>query len=323
MKRRTFLRLAAGATVLPAVSRSAKAEAYPTRPVHIIAGFAPGGPQDIVARLMGQWLTERLGQPFVVDNRTGAAGNIAAEFVAHAPPDGYSLLIAGLSNAVNASLYRNLSFNFLRDIAPVASVMRTPGVLEVNPAFPTRTLPEFIAYAKANPGKVSMATSGSGSPSDVYTMLFKMTAGVDVLIVPYRGSGPALVDLLGNQIPATIDPIPSSVEYIRAGRLRALAVTTATRSEALPDTPSIAEFVPGFEASSWYGMAVPRNTPTEIIDTLNREIDAALADAKVKSRLADLGGIVQPGSPGEFGKFIAEETEKWAKVVRFAGMKAE
>jgi len=309
--------------VLPAVSRSAKAEAYPTRPAHIIAGFAPGGPQDIVARLMGQWLTERLGQPFVVDNRTGAAGNIAAEFVAHAPPDGYTLLIAGLSNAVNASLYRNLSFNFLRDIAPVASVMRTPGVLEVNPAFQTRTLPEFIAYAKANPGKVSMATSGSGSPSDVYTMLFKMTAGVDVLIVPYRGSGPALVDLLGNQIPATIDPIPSSVEYIRAGKLRALAVTTATRSEALPDTPSIAEFVPGFEASSWYGMAVPRNAPTEIIDTLNREINAALADAKVKSRLADLGGIVQPGSPGEFGKFIAEETEKWAKVVRFAGMKAE
>jgi len=298
------------------------AQAYPTRPVRIVVGFAAGGTQDIAARLIGQWLSERTGQQFIVENRSGAAGNLAADAVVRAPGDGYTLLLVGLSNAANASLYDRLNFNFIRDIAPIAGIIRVPLILEVHPSFSVETVPEFIAYAKANSGKISMASAGgNGGPSYITGELFKMMAGVDMLQVQYRGSGPALTDVIGGQVQGMFDPLPSSIEYVRSGTLRPLAVTTAMRSEALPGVPSVADFVPGFEASAWYGVGAPRSTRPEIIDKLNREINAGLADPTLKARLSDLGGMLIAGLPADFGKLIAEETEKWGKVVRFAGIK--
>jgi tripartite-type tricarboxylate transporter receptor subunit TctC len=315
--------MAAGAAALPAVSRLAWAQTYPTRPVHLIVGFAAGGPQDIVMRLIGQWLSERLGQSFIIENRPGAGGNVGAEAVAHATPDGYTLLSVSSPNAINATLYDNLNFNFIRDIAPVASIIRVPLVMEVNPSVPVNTVPEFIAYAKANPGKISYASGGIGSPQHVSAELFKMMTGVNMVHVPYRGAAPALTDLIGGQVQAMIDTTPASMAYIRAGRLRPLAVTTPTRADVLPDIPTVGDFVPGYEATSWFGVGVPRNTPAEIIDKLNSEINAALADPKIKARLLDLGGTVLPGSPADFRKLIADETEKWAKVVKFSGAKPD
>jgi tripartite-type tricarboxylate transporter receptor subunit TctC len=320
LSRLQFLRLAAGAAALPAVSHVARAQAYPTRPVRILVGFAAGGTGDILARLMGQWLSERLGQQFVIENRTGAGGNIAAEAVVRAPADGYALLLVAGAQMVNATLYDKLSFNFIRDIAPVASISRETSVMVVNPSFPAKSLPEFIAYTKANPGKISMASAGIGGPSHVAGELFKMMTGVNMVHVPYRGGAPALTDLLGGQVQVYFSQMAGTIEYIRAGTLRPLAVISATRSEALPDVPTVGEFVPGYEASSVWGLGAPRNTPAEIIDKLNKEINAGLADPKIKARL-DLGGAVLPGSPAAFGKLIAEETEKWGKVVKFAGIK--
>ena len=323
LPRRTFLHLAAGAAALPVVSRVARAQAYPSRPVRIVVGFAPGGAFDIVARLIGQWLSERLGQPFVIENRPGGGGNIATEAVVRAPADGYTLLLVGVPNAINATLYQKLNFNFIRDIAPIAGIDREPQVMVVNPSVPAKTVSEFIAYAKANPGKISMASQGIGGSGHLTGELFKMMAGVNVLHVPYRGAGPALTDLLGGQVQVMFAAAPSAIEYVKTGKLRALAVTTTTRSEALPDVPTVAEFLPGFEASSWYGIGAPKATPAEIVEKLNKEINAGLADPTMKARLADLGGTLLPGSPSDFGKLIAEETEKWAKVVRSAGIKAE
>jgi tripartite-type tricarboxylate transporter receptor subunit TctC len=323
LPRRTFLHLAAGAAAAPSLSRIARAQTYPARPVRVIVVFAAGGPNDIVARLIGQWLSERLGRSFIIENRTGAAGNIGTEAVVRAPADGYTLLLVGAANAINATLYDNLNFNFIRDIAPVAGIMRVPNVMEVNTSVPVKTLPEFIAYAKANPGKINMASSGNGSSTHMAGELFKMMASVDMLTVSYRGSGPALTDLLGGQVQVTVDPMPSSIEYIRSGKLRALAVTTATRSAVLPDIPTLGEFVPGYEASSWYGIGAPKNTPAETVDKLNQEINAGLADPKLRARLADLGGTMLAGSPADFGKLIADETEKWAKVVKFANIKPD
>jgi tripartite-type tricarboxylate transporter receptor subunit TctC len=321
--RRRFLGLAAGAAALPAVSRIARAQAYPTRPVRIIVTVAPGGGADITARLMGQWLSERLGQPFIIENRPGAAGNIGTEAVVRAPADGYTLLLVAPARAINATLYDKLNFNFIRDIAPVASIIRQPLVMEVNPSVPARTTPEFIDYARANPGKINMASSGSGSAPHMAGELFKMLTGVHLVHVTYRGSGPALVDLLGGQVQVMFDGAASSIEYIRAGKLRALAVTTATRSDVLPNIPTLNEFVPGYEASDFYGVGAPKNTPVEIVDRLNKEITAALADPVMKARFVDLGATMFPGSAADFRKFIADETEKWAKVVKFAGAKAE
>jgi tripartite-type tricarboxylate transporter receptor subunit TctC len=306
---------------VPAVSRIAMAQAYPSRLVRWIVGFAAGGPQDIVARLLGQWLSDRLGQQFVIENRPGAGGNIGTEAVVRAPADGYTILMIGASAAINATLYEGLSFVFLRDIAPVAGIMRTANVLVVNPSLPVRTVPEFIAYGKANPGKINMASAGIGSSQHVSGELFKMMTGVNLVHVPYRGAAPALTDLLAGQVQVMFDNMASSVEYIRAGKLRALAVTTAARSEALPELPTIGDFVPGYEASGLYGVGAPRNTPVEIVETLNREINAALTDAKMKARLADLGGTVLPGTAQDFGKLLAEEVEKWGKVVKFSGAK--
>jgi tripartite-type tricarboxylate transporter receptor subunit TctC len=323
LPRRTFLHLAAGATALPAVSRFAWAQAYPTRPVHWVVGFAAGGGADIVARIMSQWLSERLGQSFIVENRPGASSNIAAEVVAKAPADGYTLLHVTATNAINATLYDNLNFNFIRDIAPVASIDRSPLVMEVNPSVPAKTVPEFIAYAKANPGKINMGSSGNGTTPHLAGELFKFMAGVDMVDVVYKGSAPALTDLLGGQVQVYFDLIIGSIEHIRAGRLRALAVTTATRSAALPDIPTVGEFVPGYEASGWYGVCVPKATPIEILDKLNREINAGLADPKINARIADLGAEPMPTTPAEFGKFIADETEKWAKVIRAANIKPD
>jgi tripartite-type tricarboxylate transporter receptor subunit TctC len=321
--RRQFLRLAAGAAALPALPHVARAQAYPSRPVRIIVGLAPGGANDILARLMGQWLSERLGQPFIIENRPGGGGNIATEAVVRAPADGYTLLMVGPSSAINATLYDKLSFNFIRDIAPVASFLRGPTVLVVNPSVPANTVPEFIAYAKANPGKLSMASAGIGSGPHMSGELFKMMAGVDLVHVPYRGSGPAFTDLLGGQVQVYFPGTVSSIEYIRAGKLRALAVTTATRSDVLPGVPTVGEFVPGYEASSVFGLGAPRNTPAEIVDKLNKETNAGLADPKITARLADQGGTVLALSPAGFGKLIADETEKWAKVIKFAGIKPE
>jgi tripartite-type tricarboxylate transporter receptor subunit TctC len=321
--RRQFLHLAAGAAALPAVSHVAWAQPYPTRPVRIVVGFAAGGPADIVARLIAQWLSERLGQPFVVENRTGAATNIATEAVVRAPADGYTLLFVTSTNAINTTLYEKLSFDLSRDIVPVASLIRAPHVLEVNPSVPAKSVPEFIAYAKANPGKLTMASSGIGSGGHVFGELFKFMTGVNLVHVPYRGAAPAITDLLAGQVQVYFDPIPNSIGYIRAGKVRPLAITTATRSEALPDVPTVSEFVPGYEASFWFGVGAPKNTPTEIVDKLNREINTGLADPKIKARLADLGSAPLVLSPADFGKFIADETEKWAKVVKFAGIKAE
>jgi tripartite-type tricarboxylate transporter receptor subunit TctC len=323
LPRRKFLQLAAGAAALPALSRIARAQAYPTRPVHIIVGFAPGGATDIMARLIGQWLSERLGQPFVIENRPGANGNIGTEAVVRGAPDGYTLLLISPPHAINATLYDKLSFNFIRDIAPVAGIHREPDVMKVNPSVPVKTVPEFIAYAKANPGKINFASGGNGSPSHVSGELFKMMTGVNLVHVPYRGAGPALVDLLGGQVQVNFSTMSSSIEYVRAGKLRALAVTTPTRSPVLPDVPTVAEFVPGYESSYWTGVGAPKNTPAEIVDKLNKEINAALADPKIKARLLDLGGTPMPMTPTDFGKLIAEETEKWGKVVKFADMKPE
>jgi tripartite-type tricarboxylate transporter receptor subunit TctC len=321
LPRRKFLHLAASAAALPAVSRIAWAQTYPNRPVRVIVGFASGGAADIMARLVGQWL--RLGQPFVIDNRPGGGGNIATEAVVRAPADGYTLLLVGVPNAINATLYDKLSFNFIRDIAPVAGIFRGAYVMVANPSVPAKTLPEFISYARANPGKINMASAGIGSTNHVAGELFKMMAGVDLVHVPYRGTGPALTDLLGGQVQVNFPAMASSIEYIRTGKLRALAVTTATRSEALPDVPTVGEVVPGYEASAWYGVGAPRGTPTEVIEKLSHEINAALADPEMKARFADLGGIAIVGSPADFGKLIADEIEKWGKVVKFAGVKAE
>ena len=321
--RRQFLHLAAGAAVLPTLPRIALAQTYPTRPVRLIVTFAAGGSPDIIARLMGQWLSERLGQPIIVDNRPGAAGNIGTEIGVRAPPDGYTLLMALSVNAINASVYNNLSFNFMRDTAPVASIASTPLIMEVNPSVPAKTVPEFIAYAKANPGKISMASGGKGAPGHVAGELFKMMAGVDMVHVPYRGDALVLPDLISGQVQVYFGVMPASLGYIRAGKLRALAVTSATRQEALPDVPTVGEFLPGFEARGWYGIVVPKATPAEIVGKLNQEINGALADPNMKKRLTDLGVAVFAGSPADFGKFIADETEKWAKVVKFADVKAE
>jgi tripartite-type tricarboxylate transporter receptor subunit TctC len=323
LPRREFLHLAAGAAALPIVPRIAKAQAYPSRPVRVIVPFAPAGATDITARLMGQWLSERLSQQFVIENRPGGGSNIGTEVVAHAPPDGYTLLVFNAAPLINASLYDKLSYNFFRDIAPVASINRMPLVLSVNPSVPAKTLPEFIAYAKANPGKINMASAGNGTPPHVAGELFKMMAGVDLLHVPYRGGGPALIDLLAGQVQVMFTIMLSSIEYIRAGKLRALAVTTAMRSDALPNVPTVGDFLPGYEASEWYGVGVPTNTPAEIGIMLNKEINAGLADPKIKARLTELGADAFAGSPADFSKFVADEAEKWAKVAKFAGMKPE
>jgi tripartite-type tricarboxylate transporter receptor subunit TctC len=323
LPRRTFLHLAAAAAALPAMPRVASTLDYPSRPVRIIVGFAPGGTSDISARLVGQWLSERLGRQFITENKTGAAGIIAAEYVVKAAPDGYTLLAFASAAAINATLYTNLNFNFIRDVAPVASILRVPNVILVNPSFPAATVPEFIAYAKANPGKINMATAGIGSTPHIFGELFKMMTGVNLLTVHYRGGGPALTDLLGGQVQVMFDPVGEAVGYIKAGRLRALAVTSATRLPALPDIPTVGDFVPGYEAEGWSGMGAPRNTPVEIIDTLNKEINAGLADPKMKARLVDLGSTPLAQSPGDFGKLFADEIKKWAKVIQFANIKAE
>jgi tripartite-type tricarboxylate transporter receptor subunit TctC len=321
--RRNFLHLAAGAVALPAVSRIAWAQTYPTRPVHVIVPFAPAGGSDITARLIGQWLSERLGQPFVIENRPGGGGNIGTEAAVRASPDGYTLLYVTTANAINATLYDKLNFNFIRDIAPVATISRNTYVMVVHPSMPAKTVPEFIAYAKAHPRKVNMASAGTGSPPHVSGELFKMMTGVDMVHVPYRSGGPALIDLLGGQVQVYFATTVSSIGYIRAGRLRALAVTTTRRSEALPDIPTVAEFVPGYEASSWYGVGAPKATPAEIVEKLNKEINADLADPKIKARLADLGGDVLVLSTADFGKLIADETEKWGNVIRALNIKVE
>ena len=323
LPRRQFLHLTAGAAALPAVSHFAWAQAYPTRPVRLVVGFPPGGGTDITARLIGQWLSERLGQQFVIENRPGAGSNIATEGVARAAADGYTLLLASTAHAINATLYDRLNYNFLRDFAPVAGIIRVPNVMEVNPSLPSKSVSEFLAYAKANPGKVNYASGGNGTAQHLSGELFKMMTGVVMVHVPYRGDVPALTDLIGGQVQVMFGSIPPSVEHIRAGKLRALAVTTATRAEALPDIPTVSDFVPGYEASAWYGIGAPRNTPAEIVDKLNKEINAALSDPKIKARLADLGGSVLSGSPADFGKLIADETEKWGKVIRAANIKPE
>jgi tripartite-type tricarboxylate transporter receptor subunit TctC len=323
LPRRKFLRLAAGAAALPAVSHVAWAQAYPSRPVHLVVFFPPGGVGDILARLMGQWLSERLSQAFVIENRPGAGGNIGTEAVVRASADGYTLLWATSPNAINATFYDKLNYDFMRDIVPVAATIRVPNVMVVNPTLPAKTVPEFIAYAKANPGKLNMASGGNGVPSHVAGELFKIMAGINMVHVPYRGAAPALTDLLAGQVQVLFDAVPSSIEYIRAGKLRPLAVTTATRSEVLSNIPTVGDFLPGFEASTWFGVGAPRNTPTDIVERLNREINAALADPTIKVRIAELGGATLPGSPADFGKLIADETEKWAKVIKFAGIKPE
>jgi tripartite-type tricarboxylate transporter receptor subunit TctC len=323
LPRRRFLSLVTAAAALPSVSRIATAQAYPTRPVRLIIGYPPGGSADITARLLGQWLSERLGQPFIIESRPGASTNIATEAVVHAPPDGYTLLLVAPANAINATLYEKLNFNFIRDIVPVAGIIRFPNVMVVNPSVPAKTVPEFIAYAKANPGKLNMASSGNGSTIHVSGELFKMMTGVNMVHVPYRGGAPALTDMISGQVQVMFDNVPTSIEFIRAGKLRPLAVTTATRSEVLPDLPTVADFVPGYEASAWYGVGVPKGTPDDIVDKLNKEINAILADPKAKARLADLGASLLAGSPADFGKLVADETEKWGKVVKFSGAKPD
>jgi tripartite-type tricarboxylate transporter receptor subunit TctC len=321
--RRRFLQLAGGAVAAATVARRAAALDYPTRPVRLIVGFTPAGATDILARLIGQWLSERLGQPFVIENRPGAGSNIGTEAVVRAPADGHTLLLIAPANAINATLYDRLNFNFIRDIAPVAGLIRVANVMEVNPSVPAKTLAEFIAYAKANPGRINMASAGNGSQQHVAGELFKMMAGVDMVHVPYRGGGPALIDLLGGQVQLYFGTTASTIEYIRTGKLRALAVTTATRQPVLPDVPTVGELVPGYEASSWYGIGAPMGTPAEIVDRLNREINAGLADPKIKARLADMGGTALTGPPAEFGKLIVDETEKWGRVVKFSGAKPD
>jgi tripartite-type tricarboxylate transporter receptor subunit TctC len=321
--RRRFLVLATGAAVLPAVSRFAWAQTYPTRPVRIIVGNPPGGGTDIVARLIGQSLSERLGQQFIIENRPGAGSNIGTEAVVRAAPDGYTLLLVSQANAANATLYQKLNFNFIRDIMPVAPISGAPSIMAVHPSFPAKTVPEFIAYARANPGKVNMASEGVGASGHVFGELFKIMAGVDLLHVAYRGAAPALTDLMGAQVQVMFSTMPASIQYVRDGTLRALAVTTATRSEALPEVPAVGEFLPGYEARVWYGVGAPRNTPAEIVERLNKEINAALANPKLKARLADLGTEPISMTRAEFAKFVVDETEKWGKVIRAANIKAE
>ena len=321
--RRQFLRLIAGAAALSASSRTTRAQTYPSRPIRWVVGFAPGGGNDIVARLMGQWLSERTGQPFIIENRPGGGTNIATEAVVNAPPDGYTFLLAGLPNASNASLFGKLNFNFIRDITPVAGIVRIPNVIVVNPSVPAKTVPELIAYAKANPGKINMASAGSASAGHLAGELFKMMADVNFVHVPYRGNGPALSDLLGGQVEVLFASLPSSIEYIKAGKLRGIAMTSAKRSDALPELPTIGEYVPGYEMSAWFGVGVPKGTPAEVIDKINKEINAGLADPKMKERFTDLGGIAIGGSPADFGALIADETAKWAKVIRAANIKAD
>jgi len=323
LHRRQFLSLATGAAVLLAISRTVRAQTYPSRPVRIVVGLPPGGNQDVIARLIAPWLSERLGQQIVIDNHPSASNNIAAEAVIRSPPDGYTLLLVGSYNAINASLYDKLGFDFMRDTAPVASLIRAPSVLLVNPSVPARTVSEFIAYAKANPGKLNMASAGSGTPPHIAGELFKMMTGVNMLHVPYRVGGPALVDLLGGQVQVLFGSMAASIQHVRAGKLRALAVTTVERSAALPDIPTVASFVPGYEASTFFGLSAPRATPPEIVERLNREINAMLADPVAKARLADLGGEALALSPADFGKLIADETEKWAKVIQAANIKPE
>ena len=319
LPRRQFLHLAAGAVALPALSHIAWAQAYPTRPVRIVVGFPPGTSSDITARLIAEWLSQRLGQQVLVENRTGAGTNIAAETVVQASPDGYSLLWVTQTNAINATLYESLNFNFIRDIAPVAGVIRVPTVMMINPSVPAKTVPEFIAYAKANPDKINMSSPGIGSANHVLGELFQMMTGVKLVHIPYKGS--QFPDLLSGQVQITFNPLPSSLNFINTGKLRALAVTSATRQAVLPDVPTVGEFVPGYEGNAWFGIGAPKNTPKEIVDKLNSEINAGLADPKLSARLIDLGGVPMSVTPAEFGKFIADETEKWGKVVKFAGLK--
>jgi len=321
--RRSFLHLAAGAIALPALPRLARAQAYPSRPVRMIVGFGPGAAPDIVARLTGQWLSDRLGQPVLIENRPGAASNIATDVVVKAAPDGYTLLLINFANAANTTMYKNLRFDFIRDIVPVAGIVTVPNLILVGPSVPAKTLPEFIAFAKANPGKVTMASSGIGSTGHLAQELLKMMTGIDLVHVPYRGNGPAVTDLLGGQVQSLIASLPSSIEYVKAGKVRGLAVTSAKRPETLPDIPAAGEFVPGYEVSSWYGIGVPRNTPAGVIETLNREVNAGLADAKTMARLAQEGGLSIGGTPADFAKLIADETEKWAKVITAANIKAD
>jgi tripartite-type tricarboxylate transporter receptor subunit TctC len=323
LPRRNFLHLAAGAVAVPAVSRIAGAQTYPTRPVRLVVGYTAGGGNDITARLMAQWLSERLGQQFIVDNRPGAGSNIAAEAVVRAPADGHTLLLAGAPNAINVTFYDKLNFNFARDVVPVASIMRVPLVMVVHPSFPAKTVPEFIAYAKANPRNLNMGSAGAGGPDHMAGELFKIMAGVNMIHVPYRGLSSALTDLLGGQVQVIFSTLPAAIEYLRAGNLRALAVTTTMRSQELPEIPTVGDFFPSYEASQWYGVVAPKNTPAEIVERLNKEIDAGLADPKLTARLADLGGTMLPGSPADFGKLIAAEIEKWGKVVRASNVKVE
>ena len=323
LPRRRFLHLATSAAALPTASRFARAQAYPARPVRLIVGFAAGGSTDISARLIAQWLTERLGQSFVVENRPGAGSNIGTEAVINAPADGYTLLVGATANAINATLYQKLNFVFLRDTIPVAGLIRVPNVMEVNLSVPARTVPEFIAYAKANPGKLSMASGGVGAASHMAGELFKAMTGIDMVHVPYRGVAPALADLIGGQVQVLFDTMPNAIEYIKAGKLRALGVTTTARSAAMPELPTVAEFLPGYESSAWYGVSAPKGTRADIVDKLNKEINAGLSDPRLSARFAELGGIPIRGSAAEFGKLIADETEKWGKVVKFAGIKAE
>jgi tripartite-type tricarboxylate transporter receptor subunit TctC len=323
MKRRSFLGLAAGAVAMPALPRVASAQAYPSRSVRIIVGTAAGGGMDIAGRVIAQALTERLGQQFFVEDRPGAGTNVGTELVVRSTPDGYTLLLSSAANAINATLYQNLNFSFIRDIAPVATIARVPQVMEVHPSVPAKTVPEFIAYAKANPHKINMASAGNGSVQQVAGELFKMMAGVDMVHVPYKGAGPALVDLLGGQMQVMFDTTPGSIEHIKAGQLRALAVTTTSRAAALPDLPTMGDFVPGYEASQWYGLVAPKDTPASIVERLNHEVNAALATPGMKTRLADLGGAPLAGTPAEFGDLIVKDTEKWGKVVKFSGATVE
>jgi tripartite-type tricarboxylate transporter receptor subunit TctC len=323
LPRRQFLHLAAGAVAAPAISRPALADGYPSRPVRFISGFAAAGGNDIISRLMGQWLTERLGQTFVIENRPGAGTNIAAEVVINSPPDGYTLFGTNLSSAINATLYEKLPFNFMRDMLPVAGIAQAPSAFAVGSSIAAKTVPEFIAYAKANPGRINMGSAGVGSTSHLAGELFKMMAGVNLVHVPYRGNALALTDLIGGQIDVLFPSLGSSIEYVKAGKVRAIAVTGATRSDALPDLPTVGETLPGYEASSFYGIGAPHNTPAEIVEILNSAANAGLADSKLKARLADLGSVPLPGPPATFGKLIADETEKWGKVIRFAGIKPQ
>jgi len=321
--RRQFLHLAGGAALLPALSKLASAQTYPARPIRLVIGYTPGGSADLTARLMGQWLSERLGQSFVVENRPGGGTNIATESVLRAPPDGYTLLLAAPANAINATLYDKLNFNFVRDIEPVAGIIRFPNVVVVNPSVPVKTIPELIAYAKANPGKLNMASSGNGSTIHMSGELFKMLTGTEMVHVPYRGGAPALTDLIAGQVHVMFDNIPTCAEHVKSGKLRGLAVTSTARSDVLPDLPTVADFLPGYEASAWYGIVAPKNTPADIIGKLNKEINSVLADPAAKTRFAEVGAILLPGSTADFGKLLADATEKWGKVVKFSGAKVD